>query len=311
MAKKMDRKITDLLKEDFTLSVEIVASKGGASSSQLISQIREAAFGGLNFVTVTSGVNGSPRSETTALSKMIQDEMGVPCVAHFTCQNLIPEELERELYAHHGYGLRNILALRGDPSWRAAGLVESRVRERSLEYAYQLVEQIVRLNRGQRLGRDTETSLKMPATNFCVGVACYPDEPDRQKRIDYLKRKVDAGAEYAVTQILLSPESYEIFRDECVRSGIQIPILPGICILKSQEQAQKLAQKFALKLNANSLRALPETDQAAAASPDRFLENFVKNVQELRRIGAPGVHSFLIGIENKFAAAALQKVQDV
>ena len=301
-----DRPITELLKERFTLSVEIVPPRNGSSPQQIYAQIETFAASGADFMAVTKGAGGSLRGGTLPIAQVIKDQFGLPCMAHFTCRDLLPEDVENQLVDHHFLGVRNILALRGDPpiGVTAGSALESR--EGSHLYAHQLVDQIANLNRGKYLCRPRLATVHCESTSFCIGVACYPDQPDRISRVEHLKMKVDAGAEFAVSQMLLGSESYERFLEECAKAQISIPILPGTCVFRSQEQVQKLSLKFGLHFEQSKIAKLPKSDLDAQNCPELVVENFVHNVDSYRRSGAPGLHAFLIGSENQMASQALE-----
>ena len=301
-----DRKITDILKEKFTLSVEVVPPRNGVSPQQIFSQIESLVRSGADFMAVTKGAGGSLRGGSLPIAQIIKDQFGLPCIAHFTCRDLVPEEVENHLVDHHFLGIRNILALRGDPP-QGADICEER--EGAHHYAYQLVEQIIALNRGEFLHRAGYKVSHCEPMNFCVGVACYPDHANELERIDYLKRKVDAGAEFAVSQMLFGSESYARFLDECARHRISIPILPGTCVFRSQEQASRLAKRFGLEVNLKSLQTLPLTDLEAADQDEKIVDNFVQHVDAFKRVGAPGLHAFLIGADLQLMSRALREVK--
>lgn len=287
-----DRKITEILREKrFTFSAEIVPPRNGASPASILSQIQRLTESGTDFLAVTKGAGGSLRGGSLPIAQMIKDQFGVPCIAHFTCRDLLPEEVENHLVDHHFLGIRNILALRGDPPM---GVVDWQPRPGSYPYASQLVTQIRELNRGQYLERKGFSAAAREPMDFCVGVACYPDHAEPKERIEFFRQKVTAGAEFAITQMLFSAESYARFIDDTVRAGLNIPVLPGTRILRSKEQALKMAKRFAIEISESQLRRLPETDVSAAKNPNAALDAFLSFAEDLRRFGSPGLHIFVL-----------------
>src|SRR5690606_36558109 len=112
--------------------------------------------------------------------------------AHFTCRDLTPQEIENHLMDHHYFGIRNILALRGDPP---LGHSEWKSKSGSYDYAHQLIEQIKNLNQGIYLSRpgDESRTQDSEATDFCIGAAAHPDHPNTQERIEFFKLKIEQG----------------------------------------------------------------------------------------------------------------------
>lgn len=305
MIPQPDRKITELLRPGhFTLSAEIVPPRNGASPATIFDQIERLTKAGAQFLAVTKGAGGSLRGGSLPIAQTIKESFRTPCIAHFTCRDLLPEEVENQLVDHHYFGIRNILALRGDPP---VGEKDWQPRPGSHPYAYQLVEQIRALNEGRYLERKGFAVQERESTDFCIGVAVYPDHPDLDEQIEFFKRKVDAGAEYAITQMLFDADSYARFLDKCGASGLDIPILPGTRLLKSQSQAQRMAQRFGVSVSPSLLGRLPE--DMSPHSPERVLEVFYRFSDDLKRKGAPGLHVFVLS-DTELAQKALVELTD-
>ena len=294
MISRPDLKITELLKmSPFTRSAEIVPPRNGVSADVILDQIEALTTAGAQFLAVTKGAGGSLRGGSLPIAMTIKERFHVPCVAHFTCRDLLPEEVESNLIDHHMLGIRNILALRGDPPVGAApGSPEAACREGSHPYAYNLVEQIRELNKGQYFERENFKVKDRERTSFCIGVACYPDSVNPKERIEYLKQKVDAGAEYAITQMLFCADSYARYVDDCAKAGIHIPILPGIRIARSRPQAERIAKRFAIKTPESLLSKLPTDDKNPSSA--QALDAFVDMSERLQKHGAPGLHLFVL-----------------
>jgi methylenetetrahydrofolate reductase (NADPH) len=289
---KLDRKITEILAtKPFTVSAEIIPPRNGADPSVVYSQIERLTQAGLDFLAVTKGAGGSLRGGSLPIAQAIKESFQVPCVAHFTCRDLLPEEVENSLVDHYFLGVRNILALRGDPP---QGVSDWQPRHGSHTYAYQLIEQIRALNDGRYLERAGFAAHERQKMDFCVGAACYPDHADECERLEFFRLKVAAGAEFAISQMLFDVESYARFRDEAAGAGLNIPVLPGTRILRSQEQADRMAARFDVKLSKRLRDRLPATDREALAQPERALDAFVELTEDLRRLGAPGIHIFVL-----------------
>jgi len=265
-----------------------------------MNQLDRLTQAGSQFMSVTKGAGGSLRGGSLPIAQIIKEFFGLPCIAHFTCRDLLPEEIENQLVDHHLFGIRNILALRGDPP---QGVSNWAPREGSYPYAYQLVEQIRALNEGRYLERKGFTVEEREPTNFCIGVACYPDHPNADERVQFFKRKIDAGAKFAISQMLFCPESYERFLDEISKAKCFVPILPGTRLLKSKAQAERMAKRFEVTIPKWYLDLLPDTD--AEADPARALEAFFTLTERLKAKGAPGIHIFVLS-DTELAELALK-----
>ena len=111
-----DRTLTEVLARGrFTLSAEVIPPRNGAEQATVLATIARLIDSGAHFLAVTKGAGGSLRGGSLPIAQAIKDQFGVPCIAHFTCRDLLPEEVENQLIDHHYFGIRNLLALRGDP----------------------------------------------------------------------------------------------------------------------------------------------------------------------------------------------------
>jgi methylenetetrahydrofolate reductase (NADPH) len=304
MIQPADRKITDILKAElFTLSAEIIPPRNGSDRSLILGQIESLTKSGAQFLAVTKGAGGSLRGGSLPIVQTVKEGFNTPVIAHFTCRDLLPEEVENQMIDHHLFGIRNILALRGDPPQGVAGW---QPRDGSYPYAYQLIEQLRELNSGNYLERKGfNGSSSKERTDFCIGAACYPDSENPAERLDYYQQKVDAGAEYAITQMLFDSDSYGRFLDETSKRGAHIPVLPGTRLVSSQEQALRMAKRFGIKVQKSFLDRLPEKD--SEAHPDRTLSAFMTFTEELRAKGACGLHVFVL-TDTEIASIVLKKL---
>lgn len=296
-----DRKITDLLCENaFTLSAEVVPPRNGSGREGLVHQIAALKDSGALFMSVTKGAGGSLRGGSLPIAQIIKENFRLPCIAHFTSRDLLPEEVENQLIDHHFVGIRNILALRGDPP---QGIENWTPREGSYPYAYQLVEQIQSLNQGRYIQRNNFGTHSCEPMDFCVGVACYPDQENREEHMRHFKRKVDAGGEYAISQMIFCADSYARFCEEAAAAGAGIPVLPGTRILKSRAQAEKMSARFGIPIPASYTRGLAADDRDPAAT-EASLTTFLEYVDRLKRAGAPGLHLFVLS-DTEVSSAAI------
>jgi methylenetetrahydrofolate reductase (NADPH) len=285
-----DRTLTQVLARGrFTLSAEVIPPRNGVEQVTVLGTIAKLVESGAHFLAVTKGAGGSLRGGSLPIAQVVKEQFGVPCIAHFTCRDLLPEEVENQLMDHHYFGIRNILALRGDPP---DGQSDWRSRPGGYAYAHQLIDQIRRLNRGEYLTRPggPQAEAQTP-TEFCIGCAVYPEHPDATERIDFFKRKRDAGAEFAITQMVFDADAYGRFLDTCEKAGVDIPILPGTRILRSRVSARRTAEKYRVSVPTETMAALPSLQNPDAR--ERALDLFLALVERLRGLGAPGVHVFV------------------
>lgn len=301
MIPRPDVKITDLFKQHkFTLSAEIIPPRNGTNPKIIYAQIETLKKSGAQYLSVTKGAGGSLRGGSLPIAQIVKESFNTPCIAHFTCRDLLPEEVENQLIDHHFFGIRNILALRGDPP---QGVPNWKPREGSYSYAFQLVEQITALNRGTYLSRPGFEAPSKEKTDFCIGVACYPDHPDARESREFFKKKVDAGAEYAISQMLFCGDSYARFKE--LTQDQNIPILPGTRLVKSKEQALRMAKRFEVDVNKDFLKLLPDTD--AESSTQASIQAFLSLVEQFKKHEAPGVHIFVLS-DTDIASEALKTI---
>ncbi|MBT3299778.1 MAG: methylenetetrahydrofolate reductase [NAD(P)H] [Candidatus Marinimicrobia bacterium] len=180
------------------------------------------------------------RPGTIGLSAAIKNRYNIETVPHILCNGFTKEETEDALIELNYLGIDNVLAVRGD-DLRKIPKQDKRPRNK---YASDLVEQIQTLNRGEYL----EELQEAYATNFCVGIAGYPEKhfesPNLDADIEYLKQKVDKGADYIVTQMFYDNQAYFTFVEKCRSAGIDIPIIPGLKILTRDFHLRTIPANF-------------------------------------------------------------------
>jgi len=302
---RIDRKLTDVLARDpFTVSAEVIPPRNGAEQAKIIEQVDALIEAGAEFLAVTKGAGGSLRGGSLPIVQAIKEQFGVPCIAHFTCRDLSLHDVENQLMDHHYFGIRNILALRGDPP---DGQPNWKPRPDGYNYAHELIGQIKALNQGFYLPREGGPAPSgHEKTDFCIGSAVYPEHPNAEERLRFFKLKVEAGAEYGITDMLFDPEAWAHFRDLCAQAAITVPILPGTRVLNSRAQATRMMQKFRVRVPDAILTRLPEVD-----SPDSIkigTELFLEMTDRYRMLGAPGIHVFVIA-DTPGATNAIRKLK--
>ncbi len=214
-----------------TFSFEFFPPKTDRASADLFETIAQLQALKPSFVSVTYGAGGSTRERTHDLIVRIQRETDLTAVSHLTCVCHSRDELTAILDRYAASGIENILALGGDPPRDRPG------HDRSYD-AFQYAEQLV-----QFLASRTNTP---DPRGFGIGVAGFPEghpgTPNRLKEMDYLKRKVDAGAQYICTQLFFCNPDFYDFRERCDLAGIRVPIIAGIMPITSRENMNRMAE---------------------------------------------------------------------
>ena len=208
-----------------TFSFEFFPPKTDEAAEQLFTHIRQLETLKPSFVSVTYGAGGTTRQRTHNLVVRIKQTTSLDAVPHLTCVGHSQTEIAAILERYAAANVSNILALGGDPPKDLAGY--DRAKD-DFQHAADLVAFIKRFN---------ETGQHPDKRGFGIGVAGFPEghpaTPNRTLEMDYLKRKVDAGADYIVTQLFFDNRDFYDFRERCELAGIAVPILAGLMPITS------------------------------------------------------------------------------
>lgn len=197
------------------------------------------------------------RPSTLAIVAAIMQRFNIDIVPHVICGGASMAKIESELLDLHFMGINNVVALRGDAEPGQKRFIPA---PNGFTHSNQMVEMIARLNRGEYL----DPRISGVSTDFCVGVAGYPEKhyeaANLQTDIDYLKKKVEAGADYIVTQMFFDNKVFYDFRDKCRQAGITVPIIPGLKPLSTSKQIDTIPQAFHLDIPNELVRELKKHD---------------------------------------------------
>ena len=231
-----------------------------------------------DFCSVTYGAGGSTRDKTLMIVERIQREHGLTALAHLTCVNHTRDEVRAVLEKIRALGCQNILALRGDPP--PGG--EFQQTPGGFEYAAELV-QFTRRQGG-----------------FSIGVAGFPEGhiANPNGKFDdwkHLKEKVEAGADFVLTQLFFDNADYFEFRDYLTnRLGLQVPLIPGIVAILSAGQITRFTQLCGAKIPPPLRKKLDELGENDEAAAEFGIEYATRQCEELLRAGVPGLHFYTL-----------------
>jgi methylenetetrahydrofolate reductase (NADPH) len=235
------------------------------------------------------------RPGTVAIAAAIQHSYNIPVVPHVVCGGFTREETENMLIDLNFLGINNVLALRGDGLKSESLFTPEREGHSN---AKGLVEQIVKLKRGEYL----DPEIKNTATlDFCIGVAGYPEKHFEASNIDidllHLKAKVDAGADYIVTQMFFDNQKFYDFVDHCRAIGITVPIIPGLKPLAMMNQITVLPKLFSIDIPedfAREVRKCKTNDEAKAVGT----EWAIMQSRDLISHKVPCLHIYTYGLSD-------------
>ncbi len=270
-------KISQLLKsEPFSVSFEFFPPKTPEGEQELFNTIKDLEPLKPTFVSVTYGAGGSTRERTQRIVQRIHTHTKLTVMAHLTCIAHTKEELLEILGNYKNMGIENILALRGDMP------KDVPTTERACSYAVELVR-LIRDNFGDY---------------FSVGVASYPEghpeSPNMEWEIKHFKKKVDAGADFSITQMFFDNAYYYRFLDLCQRAGIDIPIIPGIMPITNFKQIKKFAQMCGAEIPQSLVEKLEPYEDRPEEVEKIGVEFAVRQCEDLITSGVKGLHFYTL-----------------
>jgi methylenetetrahydrofolate reductase (NADPH) len=259
------------------ISFEFFPPKDQEGVDRLFQTVADLAPLSPAYVSVTYGAGGSTRQLTVELVGRIQRQVGIEAMAHLTCVGATQEELGSVLDQLEAGGVKNVIALRGDPPKGATTFVTP---QGGFGNASELVAFIKR--RG----------------NFCIAGACYPEKHPEAESLDAdiekLKRKVDAGAEFLISQLFFDNKDYFAFVERARAAGINVPIVAGIMPITNVSQIKRFTAMCGASMPSGLMQRLEPVASDAEAVCEIGVEHAADQCRELLARGAPGVHFYTL-----------------
>jgi methylenetetrahydrofolate reductase (NADPH) len=273
-------KIIDKLKDKkVSISFEFFPPKTKELEDALFKTIDELEPLNPTFVSITYGAGGSTREKTRDIVKKVHEETNLTVMAHLTCVGHSKKELKDILDDYKNIGIKNILALRGDIplSFERESLPLD-----GCKYASELVSFI----------RENYKDY------YCVAVASYPEghpeSPNIERDIFYFKKKVEAGADFSITQMFFDNSYFYEFLDSCLKEGINIPIIPGIMPITNFNQIRKFASLCGATIPENVVKIFEKYAVNPEETKKVGIEFATKQCEDLIRNGVKGLHFYTL-----------------
>ena len=267
-------RIDDRLASKQTFSFEIFPPKGDLPIDQAITLATALSVEQPDWISVTFSAGGSGNSDNTiSVAGTIERDLSVCALAHLTCLGSARADVDRFIDALGEYGVRNVLALRGD---MAPG-------KEIIDFTY---------------ATDLIAYIKERNPELCVGAACYPEGhfecDDFETSLKHLKMKQDAGADFLVTQLFFDNELFYRFRDGCARHRIKLPIVCGIMPFTSVKQIQRMAFTCGATIPSKVIRKIVSCGDDEAAQLEAGIEYACDQIVDLAANGVDGIHIYLM-----------------
>jgi methylenetetrahydrofolate reductase (NADPH) len=277
-------KITELFqKQQKTFSFEFYPPRDEISAVDFGINVGQLMKLNPSFVTVTYGAGGSTQERTFALVDYLHNKIGLNCMAHYTCVNATRERIGEDLNHLVNIGIENLMLLRGDPP---AGQKTFVAPSNGFQFASELI------------------AYARERFSFCHAGACYvdkhPEATSLEEDIRHLKEKVDAGADFLITQLFFKNENYFRFIELVHKAGIHCRIIPGIIPITSYKQIERFTRMSGAEIPGSLVQKLESCKHDPDATYQTGLEFSIRQCRELIASGAPGLHFYTL---NKSRAA--------
>lgn len=259
-------------------SFEFFPPKDEAGITSLMDTVKNLQHLHPSFVSVTYGAGGSTRRKTIEITKRIKQELGIEAMAHLTCVGHGRDEISAILDEIEAAGIGNVMTLRGDPPRGETGFVPH--------------------PDGFRHANELVTFIRSRKPAFCLGVAAYPEghpeAPSREADLTNLKRKVDAGADFIVTQLFFDTRDYFDLIERAQAHGIRLPVVPGIMPVTDVAQIKRFTQMCGAKIPPALLAELESADGNKEAVVEIGIRHSTAQCESLLKNGAPGIHFYTL-----------------
>ncbi len=277
-------KINDIFKKQSkTFSFEFFPPKDEISAVDFGINVGQLMKLNPSFVTVTYGAGGSTQERTFALVNYLQNKIGLTCMAHYTCVNATREKVGHDLKYLEDMGIKNLMLLRGDPP---KGMNSFVAPEDGFQYASELI------------------AFAHSRFGFCNAAACYvdkhPEAYSLEEDIRHLKEKVDAGADFLITQLFFENSNYFRFVELARKGGINCRIIPGIIPITAFKQIERFTQMSGAEIPNKLIELLDKNKNNPEVTYNLGIEFSINQCRELIANGAPGLHFYTL---NKSRAA--------
>lgn len=267
-------KISELLQNGkITFSCEIFPPKPGADISRMWEVVQGIAELSPDFISVTYGAGGSTSKRTVEIASAIQEQHGIPALAHLTCVSSSREDIRNQLNLMKENGLENILALRGDLSKD-----DSIPALTHYKYACELIEDI------------------KSQGDFCIGAACYPEGhvecERREDDIDYLKHKVECGCDFLTTQMFFDNNVLYNFMYRILAKGIHVPVIAGIMPVINSRQIKRSCELSGTQLPQRFRRIAEKFSDDPLAMKQAGIAYATEQIIDLLSNGVEHIHLY-------------------
>ena len=287
-------KIIDILRGGKrTVSFEFFPPKTDGGFDELFRTIQALKPLAPDYVSVTYGAGGSTRTKTVELVKRIKKDIGIEPMAHLTCVGSTQDEIAAVLDDLHQGHVENVLPLRGDPP---KGEATFQAVEGGFRYANELVAFI------------------RPKYSFCLAAACYPERhqeaPSAEADLDNLKRKVDAGVDFLITQLFFDNSDFYRFRDRVAAAGIALPMLAGIMPIRNVKHIMRITEMCGASLPAALRRKIEAVEDDDEAVAQVGTAHAARQCEDLLAHGVCGLHFYTLN-RSTATRAIFQEIRDL
>jgi len=275
------RRIPEIMRDKGrTFSFEIYPPRTAEATQELYKEVEKLVALDPDYISVTYRAGGSSASSTLEISDEIQKRFGVTVVHHLTLVGQTKAELVDIIKRIRDAGVMNVLALRGDPTPEMGG--KFRKVEGGLEYAYELIDMLREIGKGY----------------FSISTAGFPeghiDCPTKELDSQYLKVKIDHGAEVVVTQLFFDNAIYSEYLERTAKVGVHVPIVPGVLPITDYNKLLKFCDTCGAYICEDVHKAFRPIREDLEATLERGIEYAIAQSSDLLDRGAPGIHYYAL-----------------